>query len=174
MPHNPLDAAVVTRQNLRDQLLAAWPDLADDSETLLDSLSGLDNFEEQIVAIMRQVAEREAYAKALSELMAGMHERKQRLENGAKWLRAAVLHAMQEAGVPKIRAPDMSLSVSPGKPKLVIVDEAAIPAEFLRVKTEPDKKAIAEWLSNLTPFDADPPSWVTWGNPQPFLSVHRK
>jgi hypothetical protein len=121
---------------------------------------------------MRQVAEREAHAKALGELITGMHERKQRLENGAKWLRAAVLHAMQEAGVPKIRAADMSLSVSPGKPKLVIVDETAVPAEFLRVKTEPDKKAIAEWLGQLDAMST--PGWATWGNPVPYLSVHKK
>lgn len=167
-----LDAAVVSRVNLRDQLLGTWPELADDSDTLLDTLAGLDNFEEQIVAIMRQVAEREAHAKALGELIDGMWSRKQRLENGAKWLKAAVLHAMQEAGVPKIKAADMSLSVSPGKPKLVIVDESAVPAEFLRVKTEPDKKAIADWLGQLDAMST--PAWVTWGNATPYLSVHRK
>lgn len=169
-----LDTAILNRTHLRDQLVAAWPELMDDTDTLLDTLSGIDNFEEQIVAIMRQVAEREAHAKAMGELIDGMWARKQRLENGAKWLRAAVLHAMQEAGVPRIKSPDMSLSVSPGKPKLVIVDEAAVPPEFLRVKTEPDKKAIAEWLSNLTPFDAPPPAWCAWVNPQPYLAVHRK
>src|SRR6478752_3721072 len=122
-----LDAAVVTKTNLRDQLLGTWPELADDSDALIDTLAGIDDFEEQVLAVMRQVAEREAYAKALGELIDGYWARKQRLENGAKWLRAAVLHAMQEAKVPKIRAADMSLSVSPGKPRLVIVDDAAVP-----------------------------------------------
>lgn len=166
-----LDAAVVSRVNLRDQLLATWPELADDSGTLLDSLSGLDNFEEQVVAIMRQVAEREVYAKALGELMAGMHERKQRLENGAKWLRAAVLHAMQEAGVPKIRAADMSLSVSPGKPRLVILDETAVPDTLCRVERKPDRKAIGDYLAerpNVVPH------WAAWEAAKPFLTVHRK
>lgn len=167
-----LDAAVVSRVNLRDQLLATWPELTDDADALLDTLAGIDSFEEQIVAIMRQVVEREAHAKALGELIDGMWARKQRLENGAKWLRAAVLHAMQEAGVPRIKAPDMSLSVSPGKPKLVILDEAAVPESLMRVKRDPDRKAIAEWL--LESGTESTPAWVTWGNPVPYLSVHRK
>jgi hypothetical protein len=172
-PHDSaLDAAVVTRTNLRQQLLGTWPELAEDSDTLLDTLAGIDDFEEQVVAVMRQVAEREAYAKALGELMAGMHERKQRLENGAKWLRAAVLHAMQEAKVPRIKAADMSLSVSPGKPRLVIVDAAAVPDEFVKVERTPKKKEIAEWLDQLDAMSA--PNWVRWDAPTPFLSVHRR
>lgn len=167
-----LDAAVVSRQNLREQLLGTWPELADDADTLLGTLSGIDDLEEQILAVMRQVAEREAYAKALGELMAGMHERKMRLENGAKWLRAAVLHAMTEAKVPKIRAADMSLSVSPGKPRLVIVDAAAVPDEFVKVERTPKKKEIAEWLGQLDAMSV--PNWVRWDAPQAFLSVHKK
>lgn len=170
-PHDQaLAAAVVTRQNLREQLVAAWPELADDSDTLLDTLSGIDNFEEQIVAVMRQVAEREVHAKALGELIDGMGARKQRLENGAKWLRAAVLHAMQEAGVPKIKAPDMSLSVSPGKAKLIITDEAAVPDELVRIKREPNITEIKQWLSEVDGM----PNWAKWGEPQNYLSVHRK
>lgn len=167
-----LDAAVVSRTNLREQLLGTWPELADDSDTLLDTLSGLDNFEEECVAVMRQVAEREAYAKALGELMTGMHERKQRLENGAKWLRAAVLHAMTEAKVPRIKAADMSLSVSPGKPRLVIADPTAVPEALLRVKKEPDMVAIKEWLGQLDAMST--PNWARWDAPQAFLSVHRR
>jgi len=167
-----LDAAVLSRQNLREQLLGAWPELADDADTLLDSLAGIDDFEEQVLAVMRQVAEREAHAKALGELIDGMWARKQRLENGAKWLRAAVLHAMQKAKVPRIKAPDMSLSVSPGKPKLVIVDDAAVPETLCRVKREPDKKAITEWLAQLDAMSV--PNWAKWDAPTPFLSVHRK
>lgn len=164
-----LDTALVNRLNLRDQLIAAWPELTDDADTLLDTLAGLDNFEEQIVAIMRHVAEREAHAKALGELIDGMQARRQRLADGAKWLRAAVLHAMQETGMKKLMAPDFSLSIGAGKPKLLITDETAIPEQYLRVKREPDKIAILEAIKN-----GYTPTWATMSNAAPFLSVHKR
>lgn len=165
-----LDAAVLNRMSLRDQLVAAWPELEDDSDTLLDSLSGLDNFEEQIIATMRHVAEREANAKALGELIEGMQARKQRLDAGAKWLRAAVLHAMTEAKVPRIKAPDMSLSVGAGKPRLVIIDDAAVPEALCRIERSPNKKEITQWLSEVGGM----PNWAKWEAAKPFLSVHKR
>jgi monoamine oxidase len=156
--------------NLRDQLIAAWPDLEDDHETLLDSLAGLDDFEEQIIATMRHVAEREAHAKAMGDLIEGMQARKQRLESGAKWLRAAVLHAMTEAKVPRIKRPDMSLSVGAGKPRLVIIDDAAVPEALCRIERTPNKKEIAQWLSEVDGM----PNWAKWEEAKPFLSVHKR
>jgi hypothetical protein len=165
-----LDAAILSRTNLRDQLIAAWPELTDDADTLLDTLSGLDNLEEQIVAVMRQVAEREAHGKALGELIEGMQTRKQRLESGAKRLRAAVLHAMTEAKVPRIKSADMSLSVGAGKPRLVIIDDAAVPEALCRIERTPNKKEIAQWLSEVDGM----PNWAKWEEAKPFLSVHKR
>lgn len=163
-----LDAAIVTRKNLRDQLLAAWPDLTEDADTLLDTLAGLDEFEEQCIAALRHAIEREAMGKALAELIDGMQARKKRLEEGAKFLRVAALNAMQEAGVPKIKAPDMSLSVGYSKPKVVIVDEALIPDSLCRISRAANKTEIAKVIAA---GEAVPGTEL--GNPQPFLSVHR-
>lgn len=163
-----LDAAVVTRRNLRDQLLDTWPDLADDSETLLDSLAGLDDFEEQCIATIRHALEREAYAKALGELIEGMTARKRRLEEGAKNLRLAVLGAMQDAGVARIKSPDMSLSTGYGKPKVLIVDEMAIPDDLVRISRTPNKAEIAKQIAAGVVVPG-----IELGNPVPFLSVHR-
>lgn len=165
-----LNAALVTRLNLKDQLLAVYPQLAEDEQALLDTLDGMDTLNEQVVAILRHAIERETHGKALSELIEAMTTRKRRLEDGAKSLRTAALRAMQEAGIKKIAAPDMTIGVSPGKPRLVITDETAIPSELCRVKREPDRKAIADYLSerpNLMP------NWATWDAPRPFLQIHK-
>jgi hypothetical protein len=163
-----LDAAVATRRNLRDQLLATWPELADDTETLTDTLAGIDNFEEQCLAVLRHAIEREAMGKALGALIDGMQARKKRLEEGSKFLRVAVLNAMQEAALPKIRAPDMSVSIGVGKPKVLITNEAALPEAFCRITRAPDKAAIAAEIA----AKRDVPGAVL-SNPVPFLSVHR-
>lgn len=172
MPHSPLDAATTTRLNLRDQLLAAWPELAEDGDTLTDTLAGIDDFEEQIVAAMRHVLEREAHAKGIGDYIEALTARKRRLEEGAKWLRAAVLHAMTEAKLSKVKAADFSLSVGAGKPRLVIIDDAAVPESLCRVKREPDREAIKQWLTELD--GPGLPNWAKWEDARPFLSIHRR
>lgn len=165
-----LAAAIVTRLNLKDQILAVYPQLAEDETALLDTLDGLDTLNEQIAAILRHAIEREAHGKALAELIETMTARKRRLEDGAKSLRAAALHAMQEAGIKKIAAPDMTIGVSPGKPKLVITDETAVPDFLCRLKREPDRKAIAEHMKE---HGLPLPNWAAWDTPRPFLQIHK-
>lgn len=166
--HRDLEAATTTRISLREQLLAAWPDLAEDDQTLMDSLSGLDEFEEQVLATLRHAIEREAHGKAIGELIDGMRARKQRLENGAQWLRAAVLNAMQETGCSRIKGPDMSVSVGPGKAKVIVTDAEAVPDALCRISREPNKTEIAKALA----AGQDVPG-VVLGNANPFLSVRR-
>lgn len=163
-----LDAAVTTRRNLRDQLLATWPGLADDADTLLDTLAGLDDFEEQCIAALRAAIEREAHGKALTDLIDGMTARKRRLEDGAKSIRIAVLNAMQEAGVPRIKAADMTIATGHSKPKVVVTDEDAVPDMLCRFTRAPDKTAIAAEFA----AGRDVPGALL-GNPQATLTVRR-
>lgn len=169
MPHErALDAAVTTRKNLREQLLATWPELADDTEALADTLAGIDEFEEQCLAVLRHAIEREAHGKAIATLIEGMQARKKRLEEGASFLRIAVLNAMQEAALSKIKAPDMSVSIGAGKPRVVVTDDAALPDSLCRITRAPDKKAIAEALAAGWEV-----SGATLSNPTPSLRIHR-
>lgn len=154
---------------LRERLLETWPELEEDRGALIDTLNGISNFEEQVVALLRHVIEREAHGKALATLIDEMGARKRRLEEGAKNLRGAALQAMQEAGLPKISAPDMSISVGRGKPKVVIVDGAQVPDDYCRIERVPSKTAIAEALGR-----GERVAGAELGNAQPFLSVHRK
>lgn len=172
MMRNSLEAATVERLNLRDQLLANFPDLTEDAVTLADTLAGIDDFEEQCVAAKRYAIERRAHAKAIGEIIEDLTSRKRRLEEGAANIDGKILHAMRTAGISKIRAPDMTISVNPGKPRLVIVDDAAVPNTLCRIRREPDKAAIAEWLAEIDSMQV--PNWVRWDEPVPFLSIHRR
>jgi len=167
MPYD-LRALVPGHRAIVSAIRQMFPDESDDD--LADTVAGESNLPDAILAVLRAALEREAHAKALGEMIDGMTARKRRLEEGAKSMRLAALQAMQDAGLKKLAAPDMSLSVSPGKSRLVILDDAAVPETLCRVKREPDRKAIAEWLAEVDGV----PNWAAWEAPKAFLTVHRK
>lgn len=163
-----LSVSVQNDHSLRAQLLELWPSLAEDSETLIDTLDGVSSFEEEAIAVLRAAIEREAQGKALGELIEGMTGRKRRLEEGARTMRLMVLHAMSETGRKKLSAPDFTASVGIGKPKVLVTDETAVPFDLCKVSTIPNKTEIAKALA-----DGREVPGVTLSNPEPFLTVRK-
>ena len=156
----PAHRAIVTA------LREAFPDESDDD--LIDTIAGESDLPDAIVAVLRAALEREAQAKAIKdELIARLLYRVHRLEDGAKSLRAAALQAMQDAGLKKVSAIDMSISVGRGKPRVQIVDPTLIPDALCRFIREPSKTLIGEALQK-----GDVPG-ACYGNAAAFLSVHR-
>lgn len=164
-----LDAAVTTHRSLRDQLLAAFPELSEDDQALADSLEGISDFKEQCLAVMRLAIEQEALAEAIPPLIKRLQERKQRLEGSADKKRAIVLHAMTEAGEKKIVGPDLTLSTSWGKAPLIITEPDKVPDELCKVQRTPKKTEIVAWLNELDAMSK--PAWATLGNPRMKLTV---
>lgn len=165
MPQN-LTRLVPEHRAIAEHIRALYPD---ESETnLVDTIEGASDLPEAIVATLRIALEREAMAKGLGELVETMTARKRRLEDGAKMLRGSVLHAIQEAGVAMpLRAPDMTVSIGRGKPRVVITDADKLPDAFCKIVREPDKKAIAEALKG---GDVD---GAMLDNAVPFLVIHK-
>lgn len=170
MTQHDLKAAVSTHKALVEQIRAMFP--TEDEESLADTIEGLTTIDDAILAVMRAALEREAHAEALAGMIATMAARKKRLETGADFMRAAALHAMQECGLKKIPGPDMTLSIGSGRAKLIITEPDKVPDELCKVERTPKKKEIIEWLGQLDAMSQ--PAWAAWGNPQPFLTVHRK
>jgi hypothetical protein len=75
---------------------------------------------------------------------------------------------MQEAGLPSIKAIDMSVSIGRGKSKVVILDDQLVPDEFCRIVREPHKILIAVELNAGREV-----AGATLGNPQQFITIHR-
>lgn len=134
---------------LKDQLLARFPELAEDEQALVDTLDGETSLHEQICAVMRARADRLAMAEALKARMADMKARHDRLLHGAEQLREVCSDVMQRAGIKKVQADDMTLSLQAGRARVVITDPEAIPDELTRTKVtvEPDKTKIADALA---------------------------
>ena len=167
-----LGAALQNDKSLRAQLLGLYPELADDSATLLDTLEGLSDLDEQCAAVIRQALEREAMGDAIGAMIKELQARKGRLEDGAKKMRAAVLAVLLESGRTRIgntpAIPDMTVSVSPGRARAVVTDVMALPRRLYVVERKP---IMAEISKALAAGENVPGAAI--GNPIPHLTVRR-
>src|SRR5258708_15271234 len=104
--------AVAQRAISREELLRELPELAYDEDTLLDTLAGIDDLEEQIGNLLRQSEEEDALAGARAMLITKEQGRKQRHEGRLDMLKAVALWSAQQAKIPKIKVPGCSANIA--------------------------------------------------------------
>lgn len=117
------------------------PDFAELVESETDLL-------ERLRKMLRAARIAEADAKGTGAIITDLRERKARLDEKAERLRSMTLFALQELGMKKLDAPDMSVSVRDGAPGVEITDASSLPDRYVRIKVEPDKAAIKEALKD--------------------------
>jgi hypothetical protein len=158
---------IPAHREIADRIRAMFPD--ETEETLADSIEGESDLPGAIIAVLRAAIEREVTAKALADLIETMVGRKRRFEDGARNLRLAALHTMEEVGLRKLAAPDMTVSVGTTKPKVLITDETLIPDDLCKTTRTPSKTDIAKAM-----MEGREVPGVTLGNPETHLTVHRR
>lgn len=155
---------------LQDRLADAGDE---DAELLAEQLSAqADDLERCIVHVLRGAREDEATDEALGAIISDMQERRRRIRERAEKRRAACAWAMGEAGIPKIAAPDMTVSWRIGKaPVSYSIEPRDAPPNFVRTKVEWrfDNDAVREALDKGDALD-----FATYGNPQPILTIRSK
>jgi hypothetical protein len=118
-----------------------------DPQTVLDTLEGETDLYEALVLVAEKVGETEALAKGLEGYIKGLQERRTRLTKTAETLRNVILSAMESADIPGIVSPSITLSKRELSGKLVVEDEAKVPAKFFAPQDPKlDKKALTEAL----------------------------
>jgi hypothetical protein len=142
---SPLSNSVRIVAELRERLKTEFG-LDDGDEALETTIEGETDLPEQIARLARAALRSEAYAEGMKALIRENAERKARLETRAAKLRGVIAWAMSDSGMTKLPLPDMSLSLSQGKPPLIVDEGAVIPDELCRIKREPDKTAIRSAL----------------------------
>ena len=162
-----LDVSVIRQQI--DQLLLAYPDLADDEVLRADMIEGETDLHEFLRKIERKREDAVALSNALSMTIDELKARKERFERRDQAMRHLMFSAMQWADLRRAELPEATLSVRNGTPKVVIVDEQSIPAEFFRIKREPDKTLIRDALNALENVPG-----AAMSNAEPVLSVRTK
>jgi hypothetical protein len=131
-------------------LVAALRDAGiDDHESVQLSLESETGLTEAVGEAVAKLAEIEAMQGALDRMQEDIGARKAKLREKAERVRGAVVSALELAGLTNVGTPLGTAYVIHGKPGVRIVDEAAIPAEFIRAKTttSPDRAAIGRALA---------------------------
>lgn len=153
-------------QALVADLRRRFPDADDD--TIADTVAGMSDLEDMLAEVARSVADDEAAAAACKMRIDDMATRKKRHEDRAETKRDCIAKVMERAGLRKITAPDVTLSLGKGRAKVVITDESAVLKDGYGI-TPPDvidKKALRVALEA-----GDKVEGATLGNSIPVLTM---
>src|SRR5690242_3282347 len=160
-----LEFAAINYQVIRTRLRAEDPQI--DEQTLADTVEGLTDLHEIITAIIRSALADEALATGLKGRIAEMQDRLERLQDRASKRRQIAKDVMVELEITKLSAPDFSVSIRPGLPALMVIDEAAVPSIYWEPRAPKLKRQ--ELLTDLK--EGAEIEGVTLSNPEPILSV---
>ena len=165
---DPLAFSATTYRAVRERIRTQDPEL--DEQTLTDTVEGLTDLHEILAAIVRAALADEALATGLKSRITEMQERLERLQERAAKRRQIVKDAMVELDLKKLTAPDFSVSIRPGMPALMVIDEAAVPSIYWEPR-EPrlDRQGLLAELKQGAEITG-----VTLSNPEPVLSVRTK
>ena len=164
-PKSKLTFAAIGYRTIRDRIRAEDPTI--DEQTLADTVEGLTDLHEIVTAIIRSALADEALASGLKCRIAEMQDRLDRLQDRASKRRQIAKDVMVELDLKKITAPDFSVSIRPGLPSLMVIDEAAVPSIYWQPSAPRLKRQ--ELLTELK--DGAEIDGVALSNPEPVLSV---
>jgi 3'-phosphoadenosine 5'-phosphosulfate sulfotransferase len=144
--------------------------LDEDEQTFADMLEGESDLPEFCALALREAKTREALAEGLTGLIDSLKARRERLLHSVDRARALVADAMAEAGEKRIVAPDMTIALRQGKPRLIL-DEERLPDAYKIAKTtyKADRAAIQAAVDR-----GDVPDGVQIANGHPFVVVSQR
>lgn len=105
-----------------------------------------------VTLLVRAVGEAEADVDAIGERLVALATRRDRAKRRVETMRGLLLTVMEAAGTQKWKHPEFTVSVSAGRPGLIITDEAALPDECFRTVRELDKSKTKQLLSEGIPI----------------------
>ncbi|MGA9561459.1 MAG: siphovirus Gp157 family protein [Pseudolabrys sp.] len=163
-----LEFAAIAYRTIRDRIRAEDPQI--DEQTLADTVEGLTDLHEIIAAIVRVALADEALATGLKSRIAEMQDRLDRLQDCAAKRRQIAKDVMIELDIKKITAPDFTVSIRPGMPSLLVLDEAAVPSIYWQPRDPRlDRQGLLNDLKEGTDIKG-----VALSNPEPVLSVRTR
>jgi hypothetical protein len=163
-----LTFATAMYRAVRERIRAQDPQI--DEQTLADTVEGLTDIHEILAAIVRAALADEALATGLKIRLAEMQDRLARLQDCAAKRRQIAKEVMVELDIKKITAPDFTVSIRPGMPSLLVLDEKSVPSIYWQ-PVDPKLKRL-ELLSDLKQGAAV--KGVALSNPEPVLSVRTR
>jgi phage host-nuclease inhibitor protein Gam len=129
-----------------DRLLEDYPELADDEQLRLDTIEGETDAHDIAARLVRLNNHAEAMAAGVKSEIEALNQRRQRYVEQSRRARVSLQQLLQAMNARKLELPAGTVSLRATPPSLVITDSEAIPADFWRVKREPDNTAIKDAL----------------------------
>jgi hypothetical protein len=163
-----LEFAAIAYRAIRDRIRAEDPQI--DDQTLADTVEGLTDLHEIVMAIIRAVLADEALATGLKGRIAEMEDRLTRIQDRASKRRQIAKDVMVELDLKKLTAPDFTASIRPGMRALMVIDEKAVPSIYWEPR-EPrlNRQGLIADLKQGAEVTG-----VTLSNPEPVLSVRTR
>ena len=163
-----VELATLTYRTIRDRLRAQDPQI--DEQTLADTVEGLTDLHEILAAVIRAALADQALATGLEGRIGELQARRDRLQDRATKRRQIAKEVMVELDIKKITAPDLTVSIRPGMPALLVIDEKAVPSIYWQPVAPRLKRQ--ELLTELK--QGSEITGVTLSNPEPVLSVRTR
>lgn len=117
-----------------------------DEQTYADTLASLEfDTEAKLEGYAMLIRNLDAHADAIRNEESRLRAKRVAAENAMERLKDRIKHHLVATGQTKAKAGLFSWSLRTSR-AVAVVDESLIPAELFRVKTEPDKTAIREWI----------------------------
>jgi hypothetical protein len=163
-----LSLAAATYRLVRARIREQDPQI--DEQTLADTVEGLTDLHEVLMAVIRAALADQALASGLEGHIGEMQARRDRLQDRAVKRRQIAKDVMVELDLKKLAAPDFIASIRPGTPALMVIDETAVPSIYWEPR-EPrlNRQGLAADLRQGVEI-----AGVALSNPEPVLSVRTK
>jgi len=139
----------VDAENIKAQiadLLAVYPELAEDDQLFLDTLEGSTGLFEILSKLVAERCEAESMVNAIKERVSDLAARRARFERRSEAMKKLAKGLMDAAHQPKITLPEATLSVLKPRTSVNVIDADQLPQGFFSIVRQPDKKAIGEAL----------------------------
>ena len=163
-----LQFSAIHYRAIRDRVRTIEPDI--DEQTLADTVEGLTDLHEIVQAIIRSALVEEALAKGLKCRISEMQDRLHRLEDRATKRRQIAKDVMVDLDLRKLTAPDFTVSLRPGTPSLLVIDEDAVPKTYW----EPGEPRLRRQILAHDLKLGEEVAGATLSVPQPFLVVRTR
>ena len=153
---------------MKDRIRAQDPQI--DEQTLADAVEGLTDLHEILAAVVRAALADEAMAMGLKCRISDMQGRLDRLQDRAAKRRQIAKDVMVELDLKKLAAPDFTVSLRPGMPALIVLNEDAVPKTYW----EPGEPRLRRQILASDLKGGAEIAGATLSNPEPVLSVRTR
>jgi hypothetical protein len=130
-----------------DNLLTAYPELADDDDLRRDMLEGSTAAYDVLSRLVSIERDADSLGKAIAARITDLQARRARADRKKEAMRALMLRILQAIGERKATLVEATVSLRSTPAGVEIVDESALPADCVRTVTSPDKTAIKAKLA---------------------------